>query len=172
MANIPETLQNFRVYNNGGDLLGIADVQLPKLDSMVQTVKGAGIAGEVEAPVAGHYSAMDVELTWRTIVGNLVALAENKGIMLDIRGAGQGYDAESGEVKTTKIKVIVRGRPKGLDLGKLDAGAATDSKNTLACDYIKMDIDGTNKVEVDKFNYICKINGTDYLADVRDALGL
>ncbi len=43
---VPEKLINFRVYEDGDDLVGVADVTLPTLDAMTETVKGAGIAGE------------------------------------------------------------------------------------------------------------------------------
>ena len=56
--NIPQKLINCRVYNNGTDLIGIADVDLPKLEPMTDTVKGAGVAGEIDDPVLGHYKAM------------------------------------------------------------------------------------------------------------------
>ena len=90
----------------------------------------------------------------------------------DLRGAGQGYDSESGEYTTRKIKILLRGRPKEADLGKFDVGATTDSKTTLECDYIKIDIDGETKLELDKYNFICNVDGVDYLEDVRDALGM
>ena len=38
---IPERLINFRVYNNGNDLLGVATVELPELEAMSDTVSGA-----------------------------------------------------------------------------------------------------------------------------------
>ena len=63
--NVPEKLINFRVYNNGADLVGSADVTLPKLNAMTQTVKGAGIAGEIDSPVLGHYSSTK----WKSISG-------------------------------------------------------------------------------------------------------
>lgn len=84
----------------------------------------------------------------------------------------RGYDSESGEYTTRKIKILLRGRPKGADLGKFDVGATTDSKTTLECDYIKIDIDGETKLELDKYNFICNVDGIDYLEDVRDVLGM
>ena len=38
MNQVPEKLINFRVYENGVDLLGLADVQLPSLEYMSETV--------------------------------------------------------------------------------------------------------------------------------------
>lgn len=46
--NIPEKLIDFRCYSDGTDLLGMVDVTLPKVDLMSETVKGAGIAGEID----------------------------------------------------------------------------------------------------------------------------
>lgn len=34
-----------------------------------------------------------------------------------------------------------------------------------------MTVGGKTRTEIDKFNYVCVINGVDYLASVREALG-
>ena len=39
-------------------------------------------------------------------------------------------------------------------------------------EFVTLTIDGKEVLEIDKYNYICKINGKDYLKDVRTALGL
>ena len=74
--NVTERLVNFRVYNEGNDLLGVATVDLPELSSMSDTVSGAGIAGEVESPVLGHFGSMETTLTWRTIEPAAMELME------------------------------------------------------------------------------------------------
>ncbi len=170
--NVPEKLINFRVYHDGKDFIGTSDVTLPKMDAMTQTIKGAGIAGEMDTPVLGHFKSMEVELNWRTLSENAIVLFQQKGINLDIRGAVQVYNSESGEYITRAVKVVIRGVPKGMEMGKLAMGDAMDTKTTLECDYIKLSIDGSTQIELDKYNYICNIGGTDYLEDVRDALGL
>ncbi len=81
-------------------------------------------------------------------------------------------DSATGTLKSVPAKVVVRGLPKSTDLGKLEMGATTDTKNTIEVTYIKVTIDGSDVLEVDKYNYICTIDGTDYLSDVRTALGL
>lgn len=170
--NVPEKLINFRVYQDGDDLIGIADVTLPTLESMTETVKGAGIAGEIDSPVLGHYSSMELELNWRTIEDTNVLLASPKGVQLDLRGAQQVYDSSAATYVVVPVKVVVSGVPKSTELGKLDVGTTSDTKNTIEVNYIKITIDGSEVLEVDKFNYICSIGGTDYLSEVREALGL
>lgn len=167
MANVPEKLINFKVYQDGNDLVGIADVQLPSLDAMTETVKGAGIAGEFDSPVLGHFGSMETVLNWRTL-----ELAMQTGVNLDLRGAQQIYDSASGKYKVGNVKCVVRGVPKKTELGKLDVGATTGTANTIETAYIKVTIDGETVLELDKFNYICNIGGVDYMADVREALGM
>lgn len=170
--NIPQKLINCRVYNNGTDLIGIADVDLPKLEPMTDTVKGAGVAGEIDDPVLGHYKSMDMTIKFRDLSPESAVLASQTSKTLDFRAASQVYDSGTGAYRVRPVKVIARGVPKGYELGKADPGKPTDTTVHLEVNYIKIDIDGATKVEIDKYNFISKIDGTDYLADVRDALGL
>lgn len=173
MSNVvPEKLIGFRAYDDGNDLLGITDITLPSLEAMTETVKGAGIAGEVDSPVLGHFGSMETVLNWRTITKPFFSLAKQKGIKLDLRGAQQFYDAGKGEYVVKPVKCIVQGIPKKTELGKLDVGTGTGSNNTIETTYIKVSIDGDTVLEVDKYNYIANIGGTDYLTEVREALGL
>lgn len=172
MNQVPEKLINFRVYEDGTDLLGIADVELPSLEAMTETVKGAGIAGEIESPVLGHYGSMTCTINWRTVVKPTVQLAEPRAHNLDFRGATQLYSAGSGEYRVQALKVTVRGIPKTTNLGKLDVGTTSDASNEFEVLYLKVSIDGRTIVEIDKYNYVCVINGVDYLRQVRSAMGL
>ena len=90
---ISEKLTAFRVYSDSNDYLGIATVDLPEITAMSDTVSGAGIAGEVETPVIGHYQSMTVTLHWRVIEGDISGLSSPKSHNLEIRGSQQRYDA-------------------------------------------------------------------------------
>lgn len=170
--NVPEKLINFRVYENGNDLVGVADVELPSLETMTETVKGAGVAGEVDSPVMGHFGSMELTLNWRTLEKTNIKLAVFGGVALDLRSSQQVYDSNSATLKTIGTKVVIRGIPKNTELGKLEVGTTTDTSNVIEVTYLKVDIDGETVLEVDKYNFICVINGVDYLASVRENLGL
>jgi|AMZC01.1.fsa_nt_AMZC01003267.1_12 hypothetical protein len=174
MANqVPEKLINFRVYLDGNDLIGVADVELPSIEAMTETVKGAGIAGEIDSPTLGHFGSMTCTLNWRTVEKPTLSLAAQKAHNLDLRGANQVYDAGLGEYIVRPVKVVLRAVPKtSVNLGNLDVGVSAGASNQFEILYIKVDVDGSTMVEIDKLNYICKIDGIDYLAQVRVALGL
>lgn len=169
---VPEKLINFRVYKDSTDFIGIADVTLPTLEAMTETVSGAGIAGEIDSPTLGHLGSMETVLNWRTLEKNNLALAAPEGVQLDMRGAQQVYDSSTGKYVVRPVKIALMGVPKSTEMGKLEPGTTTDTANTLETTYIKIDIDGESVLEYDKYNYIFSVGSNDYLSAVREALGL
>lgn len=173
MNTVPERLTAFRVYLDGSnDMKGIADIQLPSFDAMTDTVKGAGIAGEYESPTLGHFQSMKLTLNWRTVPREIFSLLRQQAQRLDCRGAFQEYDAAAGQYRIRQTRIVVQGPPTKTDPGKFSTGATSDGSSEIEVLYIKVDIDGRNVVEIDKLNYKCVIDGVDYLADIRRALGL
>lgn len=169
---IPEKLINFRAYLDGDVLLGIVDIELPSLEAMSDTVKGAGIAGEINSPALGHYSAMTLKLNFRTIYGPSAVLAVPKAHHLDLRGSIQVYDAGTGTYATKALKIVVKAIPKTTSLGKLEVAASGDVGSEFGVNYIKIWLAGEEKVEIDPFNFICRIDGEDRLEQVRADLGM
>lgn len=169
---IPERLVNFRVYDSGNDLMGIATVDLPEIEAMSDTVSGAGIAGEVESPVLGHYSSMTTTFSWRTIEAAAMKLSAQKAHSVEVRGSQQVYDSANGEYKTVPVRVSMRITPKTVSLGTFEPGATTDTEQEFEVLYIKMFLNGKSVLEIDKFNYIAKFGDEDILASVRANLGL
>lgn len=170
---VPERLTAFRVYLEGStDLKGIADIKLPSLEAMTETVKGAGIAGEYESPTLGHFKSMKLTLSWRTIIDNMLKTLRQKAQRFDCRGAFQDYDAATGSYKIRQARVVVQGIATKVEPGKYETGSPADGSTEIEVLYLKIDIDGKNYVEIDKLNYKCVIDGTDYLVEVRSALGI
>ena len=172
MATISEKLVNFRVYQDGNDLVGVADVDLTTLTAMTESIKGAGIAGEIDAPTTAHFGSMEATFNWRTLNKSNISLMAPKAYHFDLRGAQDAYDSSTGDVKQQKVKCVITGRPKELSLGKLDISASTGTANKFEVMYIKISVDGETLLEYDKYNFIYVVDGVDYAADIRDALGL
>ena len=172
--NIPETLVDFRVYQDGNrDLLGIADVTLPDLEPMSADIKGAGILGEVNVPVIGNFAALTLSLNFRTINNELLTVFGKSGPhSLDLRGAIQVQDASNGARKIMAMRLAVTGTVKKTGLGKLTKGEGTDSSVELEVTRIVIYIDGAEKFLLDKFNYQYRVDGEDQLADISSALGI
>lgn len=168
---VPERLVAFRVYNEANDLLGIATVTMPEITFMSDEVSGAGIAGQVDSPVLGHLQAMQTTLSWRTIEKAAAVLMEQKAHHLEFRGALQDYNASDGTIETRAVRLVMRAMPKKFGLGNLEPGSSTDSESEFEVVYLKLFIEDREVLEIDKYNYIYKVNGKDLLAPVRKALG-
>ncbi len=170
---VPERLAAFRVYLDGAtDLAGIADIQLPSIENMTEIVRGAGIAGEYESPTVGHFGSMVLTLNWRSVSKDMLRILRQKSQRFDCRGAFQDYEAAAGEHKIRQCRVVVQGITKKVDLGKFETGSPSDASTEIEVIYLKIGIDGKAVVEIDKLNHICIVDGVDYLAEVRTALGL
>jgi P2 family phage contractile tail tube protein len=167
---IPEKLINFTVCREGILQVGVADVELPKLEPMSEPVEGAGIAGSVDSPVPGHYGPMSCSIKWRTITGEVGTLAAPGPHLIDFRGSMQVND--SGTYKTVPVRVTVKASLKSGNLGSFQVGKPTDTSTEFAVSYIKMYVDGKEIVEIDPLNFIAKFNGKDALASVRKDIGL
>lgn len=173
MNPIPEKLNDFAVYLEGEtSQLGLATVDLPDMQALTEETAGAGIAGKVENPVVGHYDSMTMKLNWRMMTSNVSILSAPKVHALDLRGALQKYNAAEGTVGFTALKIVARGMPKNTGLGKFVSGKMMDNASEFELSYLKISIDDEPVVEIDKYNHVCTVHGVDYLARVREILGI
>jgi len=100
MGMVDQAVINFACYEDAKDFLGLASVTLPDVDFIVATVSGAGIAGNVEAPIIGHMNAMTAQLKFRTFSAESLKLLEPREHNIDLRAPQQVYDPIAGVYKT------------------------------------------------------------------------
>ena len=156
MANIvPEKSINFKVFLEGGELLGLAEGTIPVLEAMTSEVKGA----------------TTFSLTWRTITTSFLKLFEHKTHEIELYGALQYYEAGLGEYLTHQVYVFLKADTKSSTPGNLVVGDNQDTQTEFEVRYMKVELDGKEWVEMDKLNMIYKVDGVDYNAAVRAALG-
>lgn len=173
MPIVPEIINDYRVYVNGStDLRGIADLQLPSFESMTETINGAGVLGEYEASVFGSFQSMKFVLNWRMITNELLEFLKPNQLQIDCRIANQEYDSTAGSHKIIPNRVLVKGKALKNDLGKAAKGSGYDGSTEIEVVYIKIEREGKTFIELDKINYIFIVDGVDYMADLRKALGL
>lgn len=166
-----QSVINFAVYEDSVEYIGMAKVTQPDLTSLTQSISGAGIAGNVEAVILGHYDAMSLGLSFRTTSEAQIRLSEPRRHNIDLRVAQQIEDPVSGEVKVQNIKHVYVVIPKSDKGGSVAPASPTDGSGEYAVRYWATYIDGKRIREIDPLNFICYVNGTDYLAPVRKALG-
>lgn len=162
---------NFAVYEDGSEFLGITSVTLPDINWLTSTVSGAGLAGNIEAVIIGHLDAMTMTMNFRTVTQEAIRLTEPRRHNIDLRVAQQDEDTVAGAIQVRKVKHVMVVVPKAYKGGNVAPASAADASGDYAVRYWATFIDGKKVTEIDPMNYICVINGVDYLADVRTALG-
>lgn len=173
MAQVPERLVNYRVYSGAGslELLGTSDVELPKFDAMTESIAGAGIAGEIDSVVLGHFKSMTLKLKFLVPTKQAILLAAPQVQSIDIRGSTQQQDPMLGALATSPFRVTARGMVKQFDLGKFEPGKRMDSAIEIEIIAISVFQDGVELVALDKLNLSFKVLGVDYLQSVRVDMG-
>ena len=170
---IPEMISDMRVYQEGKDIfVGITTVELPEIATQTTSVTGIGMAGEIDAPVRGHFGSMEVTLNWRTPTQTATWLTGGGGVALEIYGNIQVFSQGPNSYADQQIRITVRGRSKTYSLGSFEPGNTSDSSNTIEAHYLKIELDGKTPVEIDKYGHKCVINGVDLMATTRRNIGM
>lgn len=171
--NIQLALIQFEGYNVGNRLLGLTTIDLPEIEIAQTDIKGAGIAGTVSFPVRGNVNNLTTTLHWLTLTEDGAKfLSQGSAHMLSLRGAQEAYDSGTGERRIVPVRLDLRTHTNKLSLGKFEVGEQTETELELMIDWLKLSIDGKEITSIDKFNYQMAVNGTDYLSDVKGALGI
>lgn len=167
---LPDKLNNFNVYQGSSKLIGISgEVTMPKFESLTDTINGAGIAGEIESPVEGSFGSQEIEIPFSNLSEDFFAYAASDDATT-LRGSMEVLDTGAQLKSNVPVVVTVKGPVKGIDPGVLKKGGKGEPKVTREITYIKILINGTNCLELDKLNMIYKIYGVDKLAAVRSQI--
>lgn len=171
MSKQPEAHINFEVYEDGNNYCGTTQATLPNIAFIVQQINGAGLAGNVDVPILGMMEAMELGLNFRSPTDAAKSLAAPRAHHIDLRVAAQYWDSVAAEYGIEADKYVMTVRPKAMNPGNLQPATPADTANTFSVMYYAGYKDGQKIWEIDPVNYICIVDGVDYLADVRKALG-
>lgn len=173
MSIVPEKLNDFSIFLSGKpNLKGVADLQLPSLESLTETVNGSGMLGEYDSPAYGHFQSMKFTINWRVTSDELLDFYKPEAITVDCRLANQDYDAIKGHHDFKPNRVLVHGLVTKNDLGKVQKASPYEGSTEIEVLYLKLEREGRVLLEIDKINYIYVVDGVDYAARLREALGM
>ncbi len=170
----PNIINDANVYVDGANWLGKASIEIPEVAHKVVESRMFGQAGGMEVPLKGHIDKLDGKMKFKAMTAEAAAVLYNaaRSPLLDVRAAVQNYNQQSGAMEVYPIKITMQGFFKKVKLTELKQGADGEHEAEYAAHYFKLEIDGKEILEIDKFNYIYKVGGVDVLADVRAALGM
>ncbi|MCC8156358.1 MAG: phage major tail tube protein [Oscillospiraceae bacterium] len=167
-----QTINNFAVYEDDTNFIGMAEATLPDLDSIKDEIQGAGLMGKIEIPIIGQFEAMTLGLTFRTHTAEAVTLCEQRYHTIQLYEAVQQTNDTSGELEIKQTRHVFKVMPKTYKAGTVAPATSASASGEYAVHYWAEYVDGEKVLEIDPVGRKCYINGTDYYADVRTALGM
>lgn len=167
----PEAIIDFKVYEDKNEYLGIAEIVPPDLAYITQTLTGAGIAGNVEAVLVGLMDIMTTTMKFRSCTDAAAKLATPVVHHIECRVAEQFWDSVAGQRLIQADKYVMQVIPKKVSPGTIAPASLTDASGEYSTYYYAAFKDGNKLWEIDPHNYICEIDGVDYMEPVRKALG-
>ena len=166
---IPTKINAYNVYLDGTKLLGVSDeVTLPNFESLTETLSGAGLLGEIDEPLLGHFGASEIEIPFRTLNKDMFKIANmQSAISLTLRMSTQTINESDMITDFMPSRVVIKGKNKALTGGKVKQGSGTGSSLKVEILYILVEVDKQEKFELDKLNFVYKVDGKDLLEKVR-----
>lgn len=168
-----KTIQ-YSVYGKIDDamkqLANLTSVQLPSIENLTDTIKGAGIMGEIDLPSLCQTGPMTFSLGFRTDDADAAVLSAPKVEEFEVRWVVDKLDTANISIGTDAHKAVIKGLSKKYDPGKVETGSAMEGSNEYEALYYKKFVNGVSVIEIDKLNNVFRVNGIDYAADIRAAL--
>lgn len=171
MSKQPEAYIDFEVYEDAVNLVGVAKVALPDVAYLTQTITGAGIAGNVEAILSGMVEAMTTTFNFRSVTDAATKLMRPEKHQLDLRVAEQYWDTVNVKKEIQADKYVMVALPKSTKPGTIAPASTADTSGEYSVYRYEAYKDGKTLWKIDPFNYICEVDGVDYMAPIRKALG-
>lgn len=171
---MPELISHYQVYNGTNSLIGVTgEVEMPSLEAITESVELAGILGEINSPATGQYSSIKIKIPFAVLHEDVFALADTtKPVELTLRGSIQCTDPKTHITDYYPIKIVLKGKATTLNLGKLIKGKKGDPEIELEVYYIKIVINESTQLELDKLNFKFILHEKDMLEKIRKQVGI
>lgn len=150
----------------------MANVTLPNLANMTDTLKGSGYGGETAYPVQAHYTDWEVTFNFHTISRESLELMRQDASMVECLAGMQYQDTSTHGLFVGRWRFAMIILPAGFNLGTLEVGAKEAVAVTCKVTYIKGIYNGETVFEKDKVNLVDDVLHSDYAAPIRSAIGL
>jgi P2 family phage contractile tail tube protein len=164
-------LTNASVFVDGVGFLGQAmEVDLPEITQKMADHVALGMIGTIEMP--SGVDKMEATIRWNALYPAVVEKFANpyKSLSLQIRGSLETYEA-GGRIGQTPVVIFMRGTSKTHQIGNFRQHENVELENQLAVMYVRIEIGGVEKLELDMTANIYRVNGVDIAQEYKTNIG-
>ena len=139
----PEQTIAYRVYWQGKDLLGTAQIEMPQVQYMTETLSGSGLAGEIESPTIGLTQSMTCKMTFTSATKDVFDILDwTLQPLFECYSALQVVDESTGIRNSVPFRLNIIGRSKNMSLGTLEIGKKHGNDLELEVTRLEILLDG------------------------------
>ncbi|MCL2636963.1 MAG: phage major tail tube protein [Oscillospiraceae bacterium] len=172
MSKISEAIANFNIFEGDHVYYGMASATMPTIQNVTEQISGAGIAGSYETAIMGHINAMTLTLNFRNMTTDSLRLMEQRNHQIELRVPVQELNRLQAQKIITAYKHVMIIQPKSLNAGQVAPATVGNVSGEYSVQYWATYINGEKVLEIDMLNFIYEVNGTNYLADMKRAMGM
>jgi len=143
--------------------------QCPSIEKATTEMKGAGIMGTIDMPMTGQFNSMVFSISTRSINKNSTELIKPGPQRLEVRFL-RDVMLPDGSMIPQGTKIFITGINKKYDPGKVENSATMDGSIEYEVLRYRQVIDGRETLLIDKLANVFKVNGKDYMSEIRAAL--
>lgn len=172
---MPELINSYQIFGEiNRRLLGVSgEVEMPDLEALTESLEVSGALGELEVPATGQFKSMKMKIPFAIMYEDVFAMADTtKSVGLTLRASEQYSDPKTYDTDYYEVKIVVRGKPTKLTLGKLVKGKKGEPALEIEIYYIKIVIDNVTQLELDKIGFKYVLHEVDMLKKIRKQVGL
>ena len=151
-------------------LSDVVTVTYPDLELLSETLRGAGINGEIDLPTYGQFGSLVIEVSHNGLSEDAIKTFRQETRELEHRWASQVLNSDTGASEIVGKKVIFKGVPKKLGIGSIEPNKAEESSSSFEVLYMKYCIGNNVAFEIDKLNDKFVVGGVDYSAALNAVL--
>lgn len=163
---------DYMLYENGGALIGVAEVTTPVIKYKTVNATGAGLMGDVTIPMASMIESMNTSINFSSVTDAIVRLGTNEWHDVAMYVADQYFDSVERKEELEQVRIEMSIRPTEINMGTIKTASAADASGTYSvCKYTVYKA-GEKVIDIDQFNQIHEVNRVDNAAAVRQAIGM
>jgi P2 family phage contractile tail tube protein len=158
-----------KLLSDGMEIGDHVSCQLPSIEKATAEMKGAGIMGTIDMPMTGQFNSMVFVINTRSINKNSVELIKPGPQRLELRFLRDVLQSD-GTMIPQGTKIFITGINKKYDPGKVERATTMDGSTEFEVLRYRQVIEGRETLLIDKLANVFKVNGKDYMSEIRAAL--
>lgn len=159
------------VWINGSDFVGhVKEVEFEAIEFNKTEEERLGLIGTPKL-----FAALDpiiVKLTWVSMREDWSMFFANPLEAFNLQGRGSiSVHGPMGRIEEQPYLISLTGISDQTMFGQFEQKNTAEYETSLSCNYIKQTVNGVDALEIDIYNYIVSVNGTDLMESRRANLG-